>query len=242
MENGSCFSGWDVKLTFDKDVQSMSAWEGRRARCNGAVCTFKHQNHNRKLNEGKVVNLGFGINFQETTSPPEILSATIKDKKTGTEYDLCDDAVTTEAPTTTTTTTTEAPTTTEGEATEEPVTEDATTTEAPEEEEETGCFTMKQEWAGGFKADLNLKPEEDITEWEVKVTFDSDFSSCDAPQGKDKMRSGLEYTFSSYDWNGAVMAGETKPIEIIVNCRNSKRSKIWHFYGLFVDVRCKLLD
>merc|ERR1719392_182111 len=83
--------GWQVTLTFDQDVNGMSAWQGKQSRCpgRGPTCTFKHQPHNRKYLEGDDVQLGFGINFDQTSTPPELVSAIITDKKTGQEYDLC---------------------------------------------------------------------------------------------------------------------------------------------------------
>ena len=83
------FLGWTVTLTFDQDVSGINAWNGRKAKCDGNVCTFKFPQHKKKFKKGEAVNLGFGLNFPQTTSPPEIVSASITSKKPVGEYDLC---------------------------------------------------------------------------------------------------------------------------------------------------------
>ena len=91
-ESPATLSGWIITLTFDKPVNIIQPHQGTNGVCSGTTCSFENQNYNAMLYEGQSIYLGFGLSFDTTNDPPEIVSATIADHTTpDVTLDLCSD-------------------------------------------------------------------------------------------------------------------------------------------------------
>merc|ERR1712042_385309 len=107
--------GWEVALEFDSPVLRIQPFQGMNGKCNGTTCTFTDQNWNKFAWRFQRMSLGFGIDFDEKSTPPfpEVVSATIADKSNpDLKYILCASATTTAGTTNATETTTAAAETT----------------------------------------------------------------------------------------------------------------------------------
>jgi len=91
--------GWEVVLTFDKDVKWISGFQHHdKNKCNGKTCSFLRDNWiakkgQRNSNLDLKLDLGFLMWYQRYSKPPKVIGAKIAstqlDEKHRTYYDLC---------------------------------------------------------------------------------------------------------------------------------------------------------
>ena len=62
-------NGWEIEVTFDKDVSNLQVYNAKKAKCKGNVCTFKNRKWNKAQDKGDVLSLGYQTTFDSAPAP-----------------------------------------------------------------------------------------------------------------------------------------------------------------------------
>ena len=212
---------WRVEIEYDEAPNRIISYRGRGEKCKKAVnkCWFNNENHNKRQQEGDVLELGYQIQFGESSDAPQIVALTFKycDRRpcakwkapddTIKEFVLCPSEQPTEIPSgTPTEVTTYEPTEgTTGMPTEAPTASPtdepaADPTEGTTKEPMGSCQgTLKDSnaWDAGSTGRFEIIVLEDTETWETTVTFDKPIDTFEAYQGSEVKCEDTTCTFTN---------------------------------------------
>ena len=190
-------SSWEVILKFDRAVDSLAVYNGKVTKIDSTTFLVENKNYNGVQAAGGSLNSGWQSKFSDTNSPPQIVSAELKNVSCGPPG----------ATTSTTTTTTTTVTTATATSTAPSTTSEATSTESGSAI--TSCISIKGEhsWNSGQNGKLEITFPETVTSWEIILKFDEPINVLRVYQGQVTKIDSTTFLVKNKDYNGVQAAG-----------------------------------